>query len=31
MIPITDTITLDEREIEESFVRALGSDEPNVN
>jgi ribosome-associated protein len=31
MIPITDTIALDEREIEETFVRASGPGGQNVN
>ena len=31
MIRITDTIAIDEREIEESFVRASGSGGQNVN
>ena len=31
MIPVTDAIALDEREIEESFVRASGPGGQNVN
>jgi ribosome-associated protein len=31
MIPVTDSIALDEREIEESFVRASGPGGQNVN
>ncbi len=31
MIPVTDTLALDEREIEESFVRASGPGGQNVN
>jgi ribosome-associated protein len=31
MIPITDTITLDERDLEERFVRASGPGGQNVN
>jgi ribosome-associated protein len=31
MIPVTDTIALDEREIEETFVRASGPGGQNVN
>ena len=31
MIPVTDTIALDEREIEESFIRASGPGGQNVN
>ena len=31
MIPVTDSIILDEREIEESFVRASGPGGQNVN
>jgi ribosome-associated protein len=31
MIPVTDAITLDEREIEEQFIRASGPGGQNVN
>ncbi len=31
MIPVTETIALDEREIEESFIRASGPGGQNVN
>ena len=31
MIPITDTLALDEREIDESFIRASGPGGQNVN
>lgn len=31
MIPVTDDITLDEREVEETFVRASGPGGQNVN
>ena len=31
MIPVTDTISIDEREIEESFIRASGPGGQNVN
>jgi len=31
MIPVTDTIRIDEREIEESFIRASGPGGQNVN